>query len=144
MAQEVENNFINAQKNLTKDFEGLDLHPYRDSVGKITIGYGRNLTDKGLSLVEATYLFEVDIVEAIEYAQTYPFFHKLSPARQHVVVDMIFNLGGGGFGMFKKVHAALEAHNYELAATEMLRSLWAGQVKARATRLAKIMREGVI
>ena len=32
-----------------KSHEGLSLAPYTDSVGKLTIGYGRNLTDNGVS-----------------------------------------------------------------------------------------------
>ena len=33
--------------------EGLQLKPYLDTVGKLTIGYGRNLDDVGISKGEA-------------------------------------------------------------------------------------------
>ena len=36
-------------KPLTKINEGLRSKPYVDTVGKVTIGVGRNLTDRGLS-----------------------------------------------------------------------------------------------
>src|SRR5574341_784631 len=43
--------------------EGVRLKPYRDTVGKLTIGAGRNLDDKGISAVEATILLANDIEE---------------------------------------------------------------------------------
>ena len=36
--------------------EGFRSHPYRDTVGKLTIGYGRNLDDVGISEREAEQL----------------------------------------------------------------------------------------
>ena len=41
--------------------EGVRLKPYRDSVGKLTIGVGRNLDDKGLTRAEAEALLDNDI-----------------------------------------------------------------------------------
>lgn len=38
------------------EHEALRLKPYRDSVGKLTIGIGRNLDDRGLSYEEQTTL----------------------------------------------------------------------------------------
>jgi len=40
--------------------EGLRLDLYRDSVGVLTIGYGRNLQDCGISRVEAELLYRLD------------------------------------------------------------------------------------
>ena len=36
--------------------EGIKLKPYTDSVGKLTIGVGRNLNDVGISEDEARFL----------------------------------------------------------------------------------------
>lgn len=44
--------------------EGLRLHPYIDSVGKLTIGVGRNLTDMGISQAETEMLLSNDIANA--------------------------------------------------------------------------------
>ena len=44
--------------------EGLELKPYRDSVGKLTIGIGRNLDDKGISESEARMLLANDVDDA--------------------------------------------------------------------------------
>jgi lysozyme len=43
--------------------EGLRLKPYRCTAGKLTIGVGRNLEDKGISQQEAYELLENDIRE---------------------------------------------------------------------------------
>ena len=43
--------------------EGLHLKPYRDSVGKLTIGVGRNLDDVGITREEALILLEHDIAK---------------------------------------------------------------------------------
>ena len=39
-----------------KKHEGFETKPYKDTVGKLTIGYGRNLEDNPLS-VEQNYQF---------------------------------------------------------------------------------------
>lgn len=45
--------------------EGLRLKPYKDTVGKLTIGIGRNLDDKGISRKEAFALLDNDIAEVV-------------------------------------------------------------------------------
>ena len=42
--------------------EGLRLKPYRCTAGKLTIGIGRNLDDRGISLKEAYAMLERDIL----------------------------------------------------------------------------------
>ncbi|MBP5593653.1 MAG: hypothetical protein J6X75_05780, partial [Clostridia bacterium] len=44
----------------TKLAEGLRLKPYRCPAGKLTIGYGRNIEDMGISETEAEMLFDND------------------------------------------------------------------------------------
>jgi lysozyme len=39
----------------------LRLRAYRDTVGKLTIGYGRNLDDRGISEDEAGFMLDNDI-----------------------------------------------------------------------------------
>ena len=43
--------------------EGLRLKPYRCPAGRLTIGVGRNLEDKGISSSEAFNMLANDIVE---------------------------------------------------------------------------------
>jgi lysozyme len=123
--------------------EGLRLHPYLDTVGKTTIGYGRNLTDNGISEVEAIDLLQHDIDKVMEMLPSaIPFWAKLSDARQRVLANMCFNMGLPTLLSFKKMLAYLKINEYELAAHEMENSLWYKQVGGRAVRLTVMMRTG--
>lgn len=51
--------------------EGLRLKPYRDTVGKLTIGIGRNLDDVGISEAEAEYLLSNDLDRTISDLDKY-------------------------------------------------------------------------
>lgn len=124
--------------------EDLRLHPYVDTVGKITIGVGRNLNDRGITNAEALYLLENDIQYFQEKLKEYPWFDSLNDPRKIVLISMCFNLGLKGLLSFKKMIAALKAKDYEKAYREMLDSKWAIQVGDREIRLAKMMREGVL
>lgn len=115
--------------------EGLRLKPYKDTVGVLTIGYGRNL-EKGISHAEAEYLLENDLDEAIRVAkQLVPSFLNLSSVRQEVLVEMAFNLGGPRLAGFKKMLAAIEAKDFTTASKEGRDSLWYQQVKGRGEKL---------
>ena len=127
---------------LIQRHEGLRLKPYRDTVGKLTIGVGRNLDDVGISREEARKLLERDIEGARTAARRYTWFEDLNGARQAVIIDMIFNLGRAGFRGFRRTRAAVAAGDYETAAAEMLDSGWATQVGERARRLARMIRTG--
>jgi lysozyme len=61
---------------------------------------------------------------------------------QEVLANMCFNLGLTGLLGFRQTLALLQAGRYGEAAAEMLRSAWAGQVGARAERLAQKLKEG--
>ena len=124
------------------EHEGIRLKPYRDTVGKLTIGVGRNLDDVGISMAEAMLLLQNDIQTVRLILSGFEWYPKLDKVRQDVVTDMCFNLGPSGFALFTKMLDALKAGDYDTAAAEMLRSKWAGQVKGRAVRLAKMMRTG--
>lgn len=117
--------------------EGLRLKPYTDSVGKLTIGVGRNLTDKGISNDEAEKMLENDIEDARRAVfQMIPWVSKLDEVRRAVLVNMAFNMGIGGLMAFKNTLAFIEKGQYPNAAAEMLNSKWADQVGPRAHRLA--------
>lgn len=120
--------------------EGCRLMPYTDTVGKLTIGYGRNLTDNGLRPDEAVLLLDNDLAAAIaDVERAYPIVRTLSSVRQIVLANMCFNLGIGRLSLFRQMWAAVMAGNFQQASVEMLASEWARQVGARATRLAAMM-----
>lgn len=117
--------------------EELRLKPYTDSVGKLTIGAGRNLTDKGISLQEAQLLLANDIADATADLQAkLPWTATLDDVRKGALVNMAFNMGIGGLLEFHDFLARMQRGDFSGAAGAMLDSLWARQVGARATRLS--------
>lgn len=124
--------------------EGLRLKPYRDTVGKLTVGYGRNLEDVGISPDEADFMLDNDIDEVEQNLSTVDEYRDLDPARQTVIANMCFNLGFRGLMGFRRMWNAIGRGHWEKAASEMLNSKWARQVGGRATELARIMRTGEV
>ena len=132
-------------KNLLVKHESYKQFPYVDTSGHLTIGIGRNLDNRGISLPEAYYLVDEDITYFSGKLQQYlKFFHKIDENRQVVLINMCFNLGVQGFLNFTHMILALEALDFERAADEILSSKWAEQVGERAQQLAQIMRTGVL
>jgi lysozyme len=124
--------------------EAVKLKPYKDTVGKLTIGCGRNLDDVGISYIEAMQMLSNDIAHVETQAQSFPWYAGLTPARQAVILSMIFNMGLTSFSGFTNTIKSIASGNYEAAAQGMEASKWAKQVGKRATRLSSIMRSGVI
>lgn len=123
--------------------EGVRYKPYRDTVGKLTIGIGRNLEDKGLSEDEVLKMLDNDI--AYFYNQLdkkLTWFKSLDDVRQNVLVNMAFNLGVAGLLTFKKTLKLIERSDYDSAGSEMLCSVWAYQVGQRAIELSEQMSTG--
>ena len=125
-----------------KEHEGLRLKPYRCTEGKLTIGIGRNLEDRGISESEAEYLLSNDVDEVLQRLQEVPVFNQLDVTRQAVLANMAFQLGFAGLSKFRRMWAALEAGHYGVAAMEMMNSRWAVQTPNRAYQLSVMMREG--
>ena len=145
--------------------EGVELEVYEDTLGIETIGIGRNLKDRGIADLELAHINktmseiyqdgiteedayflaerDIDIVEGELFAAK-PICNRLDGIRQMILLDMAFNMGIPRLMKFKKMWANIEGNHYELAAIEMLDSLWADQVKGRATKLSEAMKTGII
>lgn len=52
--------------NQLRSHEGLRLKPYRCTSNKLTIGYGRNIEDNGITIDEAEYLLNNDVDKCIK------------------------------------------------------------------------------
>ncbi len=128
--------------------EGLKLKPYRCPAGKLTIGIGRNLEDKGISENEALYLLNNDISACIADLQKLftnaESFENLPENVQAVLVDMRFNLGAAGFRNFKKMIKAVKENDFAQAALEMQDSKWFEQVGNRGKRLVAMMEQETV
>lgn len=122
--------------------EGVRLKPYLDTVGKTTIGVGRNLTDVGISQDECDGLLQNDIARTAAWLdRNLSWWAGLDPVRQRVMISMAFNMGGSLLS-FVNTLAAIQSGDYAAASAGMLSSKWATQVGARAQRLAQMMLTG--
>lgn len=153
--------------------EGVRLRVYRCTAGKLTIGCGRNLDDVGIRSGEAAALGitlrgviangitsaqsdalldgDIDAAEA-DLDCALPWWRRLDPVRQRVLLNMCFNLGIGrraspgrparGLLGFSNTLALIQSGQYAAAASNMLMSKWARQVGLRAVRLSVMMKEG--
>lgn len=125
---------------LVRQAEGFRRFPYRDTVGKLTIGYGLNLDDRGVSEEEAELLatrYLIELERSLGLAR--PVFRTLSLTRQAALLSMTYNLGLSGALNFKRMWLALDYGRFDEAADEMLDSKWSEQVGNRAKKLAKII-----
>lgn len=126
-----------------KRHEGFRRTVYTCPAGKQTIGYGRNLEDRGITEAEADMLLRNDIGDVRrELARSWAPFARLDEVRRDALVNMAFNMGVGGLLKFRRMLAALEAGEYATAAAEALDSRWARQVGNRAEEIAGQIRAG--
>jgi lysozyme len=123
--------------------EGLRTALYNDTVGKATIGIGRNLDDVGISPAEARMLLENDISRVVKDLNNHlPWWTGLSEPRRRALANMAFNLGIGGLLGFKRMLEAMRQGAFHEAAEHALDSKWARQVGQRAGRISTLIREG--
>ena len=123
-----------------KEHEGLVLKPYKCPVGKLTIGYGHNLEDNGLTKTACEYILIEDIEESKRdlYAIfTRDFFDSLSDNQKIALVDMMFNLGMSRFLTFKKFILAVKNKDFIKASAEIINSRAYQQNKSRYKKLSE-------
>ena len=133
---------MNLLAQLKRD-EGLRLTAYRDTVGKLTIGYGRNLDDNGITQAEADLMLINDIASHEAQVHNFlPWTDSLDEVRRTVLVNMAFNMGIHSLLGFRNTLQAIHDGEFDRAADLMLESKWAEQVGPRAHRLANQIRMG--
>ena len=140
-------------KERIKEHEGFRNIVYKDSLGFATIGYGHLVTtednyEEGIeySQEQLEAVFESDFESACNSADVVAQANNINlddhpqPVKE-VLIEMVFQLGVGGVGKFKKFLANLSTKTYHLAADEMLDSRWAKQTPMRAEKLSYIIRQ---
>lgn len=128
---------------MLKRHEGLRLFPYKCTAGKTTIGFGRNLTNVGISEEEAIGMLVHDMETALK--EVYGFFPNIygySADRRAALVDMVFNLGLTSFRTFVKMIEAIREENWERAAAEAKDSEWYRQVGSRGEEVVQMLLNG--
>jgi lysozyme len=145
--------------------EGVRTRRYYDSRGFPTVGAGFNLARPGareaieavgadfdriksgkdsLSQSQVTALLSADAQAAIETARSlFPDFDKYDPTRQLILADLAFNLGKAKLEEFTSFIAAVQANDWDQAASALRKSKWFTEVGKRALRNVEAMRTGV-
>jgi len=144
---------INIQKMIT--FEESDkLVAYLCSEGYLTCGIGHNLDTnpapeilnrkikKGdkITSQESQKLFERDLDMTItQLKHNFPYFDSLDNKYQVVLINMAFQLGGGGILKFKDMLLAMKNKDDADVISAMKDSRWYQQTTNRANRLIDVI-----
>ena len=124
---------LNQIRDHVKEYEGYSQLVYECTAGYATIGYGRNLEQRGITKEESEYLLANDLQQCIkELKGIINRFDELPNKAQLVLVDMCYNLGLSKLLNFENMLDAIDARDWEKAAEELLNSRYARQVKRRA------------
>ena len=140
------------REELTFD-EGCIDKIYLDHLGYPTFGIGHLIlesdpehgqeVDTPVSEDRIKECFEKDInIVTTELDRNLEWWIHLPEDIQRVLANMCFNLGITRLLKFKKFLTALEEHDWETAAVEMMDSRWATQVGPRAIRLKERVLKG--
>ena len=123
-----------------KRHEGVRLYPYEDTTGHFTIGAGRNLTDRGITVEEVNFMLLNDILDVeLQLDKNISWWRRKPENVQLVLCDMCFNLGIGGLLTFDKFLRAIRLNYMESAQVEMMDSRWSTQVGRRAENLKEML-----
>ena len=131
--------------------EGMVKHIYLDHLGYPTFGVGHLIleTDPESGKETGTEVSEQRIRECLEKDLDtvlkdckilYPDFDDLPEEVQHIVANMMFNMGRPRLSRFHKMKKAIDNRDWYEAAYEMTDSKWAKQVPNRAMRLVDEMK----
>ena len=137
---------------LITQHEGYRQFPYTCPAGKLTIGIGRNIEDRGITREEAQYLLANDIAAAKrELSAALPWFNNLSRPRRYAMIDLAVNMGLPTLLEFKKTLDYMERGDFDSAAAELLRgsgpegkSQYYHQVGKRAETISRIIQSGAM
>jgi lysozyme len=125
--------------------EGYRQFPYEDTAKppRLTIGFGFNLTDVGLSREECQLLAAHRLRKIDQHLiQALAWYTGLNERRRNALVNMAYQMGVQKLLTFRDMHAALDAGDFDKAAAEALDSTYARQVPERAKRIATAIKEG--
>jgi len=131
--------------------EGCKYEIYLDHLGLPTTGIGHLITEADEehgkpvgTIVEqerVKQLFNLDMAVTVEECRVlYEDFDDLPEECQHIIANMMFNMGRPRLSKFKGMKAGVDARNFSAAADEMVDSRWYTQVPNRARRLVERMR----
>ncbi len=126
--------------------EGCVYSVYLDHLGLETCGVGHLILEgepehgqpvgTDVSEERVRQLFALDIAVTIEDCKIlYPTWDSMSDELQHILCNLMFNMGRPRMSKFKKFIAAIKAEEFETAGAELKDSRYYKQVTNRADRL---------
>lgn len=142
-------NIATLRKEIERD-EGIKYEIYHDHLGYPTFGIGHfvKTSDPEFGQPMGHQVTEERVIEAFnedvedvlkDCKKLYSNFDELPEEAQHIIANMMFNMGYPRLSKFKMMKAAVDAEDYQQAAIEMKSSLWYKQVTNRAQRLCDRM-----
>ena len=131
--------------------EGCKFEIYLDHLGLPTYGIGHLVTENDPeygqpvgTLVDeerVRQVFNLDIAVTLDECRVlYENFDDLPEECQHILANMMFNMGRPRLSKFVGMKPGIYARDWNRAADEMVDSRWYDQVTNRAKRLVKRMR----
>jgi lysozyme len=131
--------------------EGVKYEIYLDHLGLPTCGIGHLIKDTdpehGLPIgaeipkERVDELFEEDLKITVDECKLiYDDFDDLPEEVQHIIANMMFNMGRPRLSRFHKMKKAVDNRDWQEASVQMKDSKWYKQVTNRAERLCEKMR----
>lgn len=137
--------------------EGLVLKAYDDANGKVvdpgtlvkgyvTIGMGRNLVGKGITLQESNYLLANDIADVTSGLDKVAtgWWRRMEEPRQLALMELCYNMGPERFfRLFPNTVSDIRDGNYAQAGQRLRVSKWRKQVgDSRAMKIIRLLETG--
>ena len=131
--------------------EGVRYHVYLDHLGYPTFGIGHLVIEgdpeypgeegEPVSPDRVKEAFESDLETVLSDCNIlYPDFDDLPEDVQHIIANMMFNMGRPRLSKFVGMKRGVDKRDWDAAADEMVDSNWYRQVTNRAARLVDRMR----
>lgn len=126
-----------------KSDEGFIPYAYQDTLGYWTIGYGTLIDKRGGGIPDdiASLLLARHVDDNIEKVNKYfPWLSDHPDNVQRALNNMAYQLGISGLSKFKTTLDLIRKKQYDKAADNALKSLWAKQTPNRAKRVTDLLR----
>ena len=137
-------------KNEIKEHEGYRDTVYLDSLSKRTVGFGHLCVEdhwedgKQYDKEYLEEIFEKDFNIALNDANKILEGKPVNHIAREVIIELVFNIGMPRTKKFVKCLAALDNEDYNEAGNQILDSLYAKQVPARAGKLSGKMKSAAL
>lgn len=131
------------------DYDGRTVEPGKTVGGFVSVGYGRNLFGRGITVAEAEMLLMNDLKGADDDIKAnFPWAEKLDAVRYAVMVEWVFNMGINNVKGFPKALAAIQTGLWAEAAKELCdfkqyRDPKLPGLKIRYDELAEMLKTGI-